>query len=74
VDFSTIILSDVATLAIVRAHSSQFLMFAARPLPKPSVLVGVLTEIKMMSASSMFFSTSVEKNRFFPRAPYKWQQ
>jgi hypothetical protein len=46
-------------------------MFAARPLPKPSVLVGVLTEMKMMSASSMFFSTSVEKNRFFPRAPYK---
>lgn len=43
VDFSTTILPLLATAAIWRAHSSQFLMLAARPAPMPEVLVGVLT-------------------------------
>ena len=36
--------------------------------PLPYIFVGVLTEIKMRSASCMPLSTSVEKKRFFPRA------
>ena len=36
-----------------RAQSSQFLTFAALPAPIPEVFVGVLTEMKMMSASLM---------------------
>mmetsp|Transcript_10105 Transcript_10105/g.30644 ORF Transcript_10105/g.30644 Transcript_10105/m.30644 type:complete len:230 (+) Transcript_10105:980-1669(+) len=63
VDFSTTILSEVATLAIVRAHSSQFLTLAARPAPMPDVLVGVFTEMKTTSASAMPPSMSVEKTR-----------
>lgn len=34
------------------------------PAPSPVVLVGVLTLTKMMSASRMALSISVEKNRF----------
>ena len=67
VDFSTTILLEVATLAMVRAQSSQFLMLAARPAPIPWVLVGVLTEMKTMSARAISSSMEVEKKRFFPR-------
>jgi hypothetical protein len=64
VDFSTTILSDVATSAILRAHNSQFLIFAARPEPIPDVLVGVFTLTKIISASTIAASISVEKNKF----------
>src|SRR3546814_723355 len=64
VDFSTTILLLVATSAIFRAQSSQFLMLAARPAPIPVTLVGVFTETKMMSASAIAPSKSVEKNKF----------
>ena len=48
--FSTTILPLLDTSAILRAQSPQFLTLAARPAPIPMVLVGVLTEMKMMSA------------------------
>mmetsp|Transcript_7920 Transcript_7920/g.17018 ORF Transcript_7920/g.17018 Transcript_7920/m.17018 type:complete len:210 (+) Transcript_7920:747-1376(+) len=67
VDFSTTILDDVETRAMWRAHNSQFLMLAAEPAPIPLVFVGVLTEMKMTSASAISLSRSVEKNRFLPR-------
>mmetsp|Transcript_1487 Transcript_1487/g.4033 ORF Transcript_1487/g.4033 Transcript_1487/m.4033 type:complete len:280 (+) Transcript_1487:397-1236(+) len=70
VDFSTTILSVVATSAILRAQSSQFLMLAARPAPMPWVLVGVFTEMKMMSASMSASSMLVEKKRLRPRASW----
>ena len=65
--FSTTILSELDTSAIFLAHSSQFLMFAARPAPIPVIFVGVLTEMKIMSALSTSLSMSVLKKRFFPR-------
>jgi len=37
------------------------------PLPIPYVLVGVFTEIKIISASSIASSTFVEKNKFLSR-------
>ncbi len=49
--FSTTILGDVATRTIWRATFSQYWRSAARPAPSPKVLVGVLTETKIMSAS-----------------------
>jgi hypothetical protein len=64
VDFSTIILSEVATSAILRAQSSQFLMFEAKPAPIPVIFVGVLTLIKMISAATMVSSMAVVKNKF----------
>jgi hypothetical protein len=67
VDFSTTILPLVHTFAMLRAASSQFLMLAARPAPMPWVLVGVFTEMKITSASSITLSTSVEKKRFLLR-------
>mmetsp|Transcript_35189 Transcript_35189/g.84052 ORF Transcript_35189/g.84052 Transcript_35189/m.84052 type:complete len:204 (+) Transcript_35189:693-1304(+) len=65
--FSTTILSLSLTSAILRAQSSQFLTFAARPAPIPMVFVGVFTEMKTMSAFLISASMSVEKKRFFPR-------
>uniref|UniRef100_A0A0D9ZDE6 WRKY domain-containing protein n=1 Tax=Oryza glumipatula TaxID=40148 RepID=A0A0D9ZDE6_9ORYZ len=63
VDFSTTILSDLDTSAIILAALSQS---AALPAPRPRVLVGVFTDTKMMSASATCFSTSVLKKRFLP--------
>src|SRR5690606_28729073 len=60
--------SDLETDAIWRAQSSINFKSAACPFPFPYVLVGVFTEINIMSASSIAFSTSVEKNKFLPRA------
>lgn len=65
--FSTTILPLSDTSAILRAQSSQFLTLAARPAPIPMVLVGVLTEMKMMSAFLISASMSVEKKRFLPQ-------
>jgi len=45
----------------------QYVRSAALPAPRPVVLVGVLTETKIMSASAMESSTLVVKNRFRPR-------
>merc|ERR1719217_1636964 len=63
VDFSTTILSEVETSAIVLAQSSQFLTFAARPAPMPAVLVGVFTLIKTISASAMDSLILVENTK-----------
>ena len=43
VDFSTMILLDSETEAIMRAALSQYVRSAAMPAPMPRVLVGVLT-------------------------------
>ena len=67
VDFSTTILSLVATFAIVRVAFSINLRLAAAPFPTPVALVGVLTHTKIKSASVMAFSISVEKKSFFLR-------
>ena len=40
VDFSTTILGEVDTSAILRAQSSQFFTLAARPAPMPCVFSG----------------------------------
>lgn len=61
--FSTTILLLCAMLAIMRAASSTYLRSAARPRPLPNVFVGVFTEMKIRSASTMAVSMSVEKNR-----------
>jgi hypothetical protein len=63
VDFSTMILCPVATLAIVRVATSMYPTSGAAPLPIPPVLVGVFTQTKIRSALSIAASTSVEKNR-----------
>ena len=60
----TTILLEVAISAMVLAHSSQFLMLAALPAPIPVILVGVLTLMKIMSASRMASLMFVEKNKF----------
>ena len=64
VDFSTTILSLVATFAMVRVAFSTNPRFAAAPLPTPVAFVGVLTHTKIKSASAMAFSMSVEKKSF----------
>ena len=66
--FSTTILCEVEFSRIWRAVFSQYCRSAARPAPCPKVLVGVLTLTKMISASAMWRSISVEKNRLRPRA------
>ena len=43
VDFSTTILEEVQTLAIMRAAFSQYVRSAALPAPTPEDFVGVLT-------------------------------
>jgi hypothetical protein len=60
-------LGVVAFRTIWRAVFSQYCRSAARPAPWPNILVGVFTLTKMMSASAMWRSTSVEKTRFLPR-------
>ena len=67
VDFSTIIFDRSEFARICRAVFSQYCKSAARPAPSPKVFVGVFTDTKMMSASRMPWSTSVEKKRFTPR-------
>ena len=65
--FSTTILDDVDTLAIMRAAPSQYVRSAARPAPMPLVLVGVLTDTNTMSASPMCLVVSLLKKRLRPR-------
>mmetsp|Transcript_11865 Transcript_11865/g.36901 ORF Transcript_11865/g.36901 Transcript_11865/m.36901 type:complete len:414 (-) Transcript_11865:231-1472(-) len=52
--------------AMVRAQLSMYLRSAARPAPTPNIFVGVLTEMKMMSAFGRHI-LSVVKKRFLPR-------
>ena len=54
------------TLAICFADDITYFKSAAIPAPSPLVLVGVLTAIKIISELSIFFSISVEKNKFLP--------
>lgn len=67
VDFSTIILSEIATSAILRMADSNHDISDALPLPRPRLFVGVLTLTKMQSASLIAVSMSVEKKRFAGR-------
>ena len=54
VDFSTTIFTPLVTYsAILLATASTYFRSAALPLPSPEVFVGVLTLIKIMSASIM---------------------
>ena len=66
--FSTTILSVVACCRIWRATRSKYCRSEARPAPWPNVLVGVLTQTKITSASAMALGVSVEKNRLRPSA------
>ena len=66
--FSTMILARSEWATISWAVFSQYCRSEAMPAPWPKVLVGVLTETKMMSASRMPAAMSVEKNRLRPRA------
>ena len=68
VDFSITILSDLEYLAMSFAQASIYLKSAAIPAPFPSVFVGVLTAINIISAFSIFSCISSEKNKFRPRA------
>lgn len=61
--FSTTILLLCAMFAMSRAQPSTYRKSAARPLPFPFNLVGVLTEINIRSASVIAVSMSVEKKR-----------
>mmetsp|Transcript_55 Transcript_55/g.202 ORF Transcript_55/g.202 Transcript_55/m.202 type:complete len:230 (-) Transcript_55:325-1014(-) len=70
VDFSTMILLDVDTDAIMRAAPSQYVRSAALPAPTPRVFVGVLTLTNTTSASATCFLTSVLKKRLRPKASF----
>ena len=52
--------------AISRAHASTQIRSLALPAPIPFVLVGVFTEIKIISANGISSSIFVEKNKFLP--------
>jgi len=58
----------LACIAISLVAPSNALTSVADPAPKPLVFVGVLTVMRIMSASAMHLATSVEKNRFGKRA------
>ena len=64
VDFSTTILSSLATYAMFRAAVSTNVRSMAASFPIPLALVGVLTQTKMRSASSMALLILIEKWRF----------
>ena len=68
--FSTMILGRSAQREIVRATASTKRRSAARSIPSPKVLVGVLTLTKTTSALLTADSTSVVKNRFRPLAAF----
>jgi hypothetical protein len=66
--FSTTRVWSRAALAMRRVQDSTKRRSEALPAPSPSVLVGVLTEMKTQSAAAMAGSMSVEKKRLRPRA------
>ena len=55
----------LAISAIFLAADSTNFKSGARPFPTPNVFVGVLTEMKIKSASIIAVSVSVVKKRFF---------
>jgi hypothetical protein len=66
--FSTKIAPGLACIAISLVAPSNAVTSVAEPAPKPLVFVGVLTVIRIISASEIHLATSVEKNRFGKRA------
>ena len=71
VDFSTTILKPVSTVsAMLRDAASTNLRSAALFLPWPYVLVGVLTLMKMMSASRMAVAMSAQSIQHDEKTDY----
>ncbi len=66
--FSTKMAPGLACMAISLVAPSRALTSVAEPAPKPRVFVGVLTVMRITSASAIHFATSVEKDRFGRRA------
>ena len=66
--FSTRIAPGLAWMAISLVTASNAVTSVARPAPSPLIFVGVLTAIRIMSASLIVFEISVEKKRFGTRA------
>ena len=64
--FSTTIVSPLAYLEISLADLSIHLRSIAKPAPRPFVLVGVFTEIKIISAFEIFSFMLFEKNKLIP--------
>lgn len=62
--FSTMIAPLLAFFAMVRVADSSAPKSALAPAPTPYILVGVLTQMKIISAVAMHGTTLVEKNRF----------
>jgi hypothetical protein len=65
--FSTTILSPAAMSAIIRAALSTYFRSAALPLPLPNIFVGVFTDMKMSSASSIACQASISAQIFYLR-------
>lgn len=61
--FSTITAPAFACFAMVLVAASRAPRSALAPDPMPYILVGVLTQMKMMSAPAMDAVTSQEKNK-----------
>lgn len=61
--FSTITAPDLACFAMVLVAASSAPRSALAPAPIPYILVGVLTQMKTMSASAIQAVTLHEKNR-----------
>lgn len=66
--FSTRTAPVLACKAISRVTASNAVTSVARPAPSPLVFVGVFTAISIISASPIYFETSVEKCKFGSRA------
>ena len=66
--FSTMMVPALACFATVRVAPSTALTSAMDPAPSPCILVGVLTQMKTMSALAMASTTLVEKTRLGWRA------
>ena len=64
--FSTTIVSPCAYSAISLEDASTHLRSLALPAPNPLVLVGVFTEMKIISASEIYFLKLSEKCKFLP--------
>ena len=65
--FSTTIFACVEISAIFLAAVSTYFKSGARPFPMPDFFVGVLTDMKITSASMIAASVLVVKKRFLPR-------
>jgi hypothetical protein len=59
---------DLAYVATSLTAPSMAVMSVARPAPTPRLLVGVLTLMRIISASAMVCVQAVEKKRFGKRA------